>query len=145
MGGDRPLDFDFIPELLRADPGSLQFTEYVERFLESEKILEAIHISQIGLSHNPDCYEGRLLLAQAYYKSGAVPFAVREIEHLVAKLPENEHLEKLLAKLAPDRVSLTKAHSKKPGVDPVKETKDHDETVAESEFNLDELDLLNDD
>ncbi len=113
---------------------SLEFTDRAEGLRLSGKLEEALSVVLKGLSDNPDAHRGRLVLARIFYEKGYLPFAVREVEHLVRQVPSNAALKKLLGTLAPDR-----------GGEIQGSTGSVEDTVAESEFDLDALALLEDD
>ena len=109
---------------------SVDFADRAEGLRISGKLDDALTIAMTGLSENPDAHRGRLVLARILYEKGYLPFAVREVEQLVREVPSNTAVRKLLETLAPDRVL---------GGPRITTTND---TVAESEFDLDALALL---
>lgn len=109
---------------------SVDFVDRAEGLRISGKLDEALAMALKGLSENPEECRGRLVLARIFYEKGYLPFAVREVEHLARQVPSNTALKKLLGTLAPDR-----------GGD-IPSTAAAEDTVAESEFDLDALALL---
>jgi len=116
--------------VLLEDPGNPYFAEVSENLRKEGRYAEAYRVCFAGLSANPNCHVGRLALARLFYDQGFFPFAVRELEVLRSKLPENKTLLKLLMKLSPERVET-------PVASQVPET-----TLAEVEFDFREIDLL---
>ena len=109
---------------------SVDFADRAEGLRISGKLDDALILAMAGLSENPDAHRGRLVLARIFYEKGYLPFAVREVEQLVREIPSNAAIRKLLETLAPDRVI--------GGPNTIVA----EDTVAESEFDLDALALL---
>ena len=120
-----------MQNILAQEPGNPIFADYIALLIAHEKLGEAILVGMRGLSNNPECYKGRLLLAHAMFRSAYVPFAVREVQILCEKFPQHMHLKSLLERLAP---SLTTASTVK-NVGQIEE-------VADVEFDIDDLDKL---
>jgi predicted Zn-dependent protease len=112
--------------ILEAEPGDPVFAEYAERLRASGRHGEAIEICLRGLSSNPSCHGGRLVLARTFYEKGYHPFAQREVEQLARDLPDSRTVQQLRARLC--------------GGASQNETRE--ERVAEAEFDIDELELI---
>ena len=110
------------------DAGSPVFAELAELLRKQGRHSEALEFCLSGLSKNPSCHLGRLVLARLFYDRQWYSFAVRELEVLRAALPESKTVAKLLEKLSPGS-SLS-------------ESAPETETVAETDFDFDELDLI---
>ena len=119
---------------MEKDPGDPIFAEFAEKLVASGQQKEAVEICLKGLSKNPECHRGRLALAYAFFKSGYIPFALREIEYLSYFLPENQALKKLLNKFDPIAINSTTAGELVSG-----------EELADMEFDLDALQEIDDD
>lgn len=118
---------DRLRVLVESDPGDPAFADYATLLIEQERVSDAIWVCLKGLSRNPEFHRGRLLLAQAFFRAGFLPFAAREVQLLCSQLPENELLLNLYQRLAPN------------GEGPVNHVQDGDEEseVAEVEFDVD--------
>lgn len=103
------------------------FAESAENLRRSGKLEEALKVCLQGLSANPAHHKGRLVLARVFFEMGYLPFAIREIEELCEALPESKSLQRLRDKLSPQ---------------PAEASGGAEETVAEADFDLDELDLI---
>lgn len=114
-------------EVLRADPGNPVFAECAEELRLSGHWLEGIRVCLSGLSANPSCHRGRLVLARIYFEQGFIPFSVREVELLRKSLPELKSIQRLYDRFYP-------------GGAPIGET--GDTTVAESDFDISEIELV---
>lgn len=88
--------------LLREDPGNPAFPAYAESLINQGKPLEALEVCLAGLSVNPTCHKGKLLLARIYFERSYIPFAVRELQELRLALPDNKYITRLLERLAPE-------------------------------------------
>lgn len=120
--------------LLDDDPGNPVFAEYAELLINEGRREEALLLCLKGLSHNPTYQLGRLMLARAYYESSMFPFALRELEGLRAEMPQISALKKLVEALCgsmKDYPSNTAAQT--------------DGEVAETEFELEALELIEQD
>ena len=116
-------------ELLIREPGNPVFAELAAYLISQEHFGEAILTCMRGLSVNPDCHKGRLILAHALFRSGFTPFAVRELQLLCNSFPDHRYLKNLLSKLDPTLL--------------VNSSSDHSEAssreVADVEFDVDVL------
>lgn len=117
---------------LDSDPGDPIFVEVAERFRVEGNLPSALAVLLRGLSANPSVHKGRLILAHVLYQMECIPFAVKELKILTAAVPESESVRKLLLALAPDSLN-----EQTPSSESGKE-----ETVAATEFDLDDLELL---
>lgn len=93
----KPEEYEAI---LADDPGNPAFVRYADSLAPKDPV-RAIHVCMRGLSANPTDLHGRVLLANLLYAQGLIPFAVNELRILQSRLPENQIVTKLLAKLAP--------------------------------------------
>ena len=122
------------------DPGNPAFVDLAELFRTSERPIDGILTCLRGLSANPSCYRGRLLLARLYYESNFAPFAIRELAILYEELPDNKTIARLLSKLSngqPDHEPRAGAH----GID---QKPNKQEIIAEADFDFSDLDLIED-
>lgn len=126
-----------LQELVQHDAGHPAFVELAEGLYRRGAIKEALEVCLKGLSRNPAAHVGRLLLARIYFDIESYPFAIREVELLCRALPNVQTLRKLLERLAPSRAARLPA----PEVLAAKASA----TVAETDFSLEELDLLAED
>jgi hypothetical protein len=126
---------DKIKEKLLEDPGNPVFAEFAEYLRRKRLMTEAMGICLSGLSANPSCHPGRLVLARIYYSLSYMPFASRELEALLTVFPEDQSLRRLVLALNPtfteirpdDRqLSLGGAET----------------LIAETAFDMGDLDLL---
>ena len=120
--------------LLRDDPGNPAFANFAESLLNQGKWSEALEVCLAGLSSNPSCHKGRLLLARVYFERNHLPFAVREVRELLDALPENKFIRRLLERLSPE--SAASSGHRTTG------NTGEEKTVAEAEFDIGEIDLL---
>ncbi len=133
-------------EILQNDAGNPIFVDVAESYRSNGEMREALDVCLKGLSANPSCHLGRLVLARVFYERGDLPFAAREVRELCSQLPEIESLRRLFKSLAPDgqhEVPLSAQISSQPV--PVKVEPSGNDTVAEAEFDLDEIDILEED
>lgn len=91
--------------LLEEDPGNEVFSEYAEILRCQGRHYEALDVCLAGLSVNPSCHPGRLLLARIFYERGFTAFSARELKELVLALPEQKSLKRLLEEIAPELLS----------------------------------------
>ena len=117
---------------LDSDPGDPIFVEVAERLRVEGNLPSALAVALRGLSANPSVHKGRLVLAHVLYQMECLPFAVKELQILSAAVPESESVRKLLLALAPD--SLNEGTQLKDSSE--------GETIAATEFDLDDLELL---
>lgn len=115
------------------DSGNPAFAELAEILRKRGEHSAALEMCLTGLSKNPTCHLGRLVLARVFYDRRMYAFAVRELEALHLALPQSKTITKLLEKLSPGSLSekLESAGVAQP-----------DETVAETDFDFEELDLI---
>jgi hypothetical protein len=118
-----------LRETLAADPGNPAFVDLAALLMAKEAFAEGIQVCLRGLSVNPDCHKGRLLLAHLMFRSGFIPFAAREVAYLCQMFPEHSYLASLLAKLDPGFVQPANAAEPLAGRE-----------VADVEFDPDALD-----
>jgi hypothetical protein len=125
------LSEDDYKALISEDAGHVAFVAYADLLRSTGRWPEAVEVCLAGLTANPANHKGRLVLARLYYDRGYIPFAVRELEILTRALPQNEPVRKLLERLTGAPVAV---NGEAP---PVK-----DDTIAEAEFDLGEIDLI---
>ena len=89
---------------------------------------------------NPMDPRGRLLLAELFYRGGSPELAVEEVARLSKRIPESESLSRLLKALDP----LSQQGETLSGEDSAEQYPGPDEkgVVAEVEFDLDDIGLL---
>jgi predicted Zn-dependent protease len=92
---------DETKELLEREPGNPVFAELAAYLISQELLGEAILTCMRGLSVNPDCHKGRLILAHALFRSGFTPFAAKELQLLCKAFPDHKYLKNLLSRLDP--------------------------------------------
>lgn len=127
-------------KILAANPGDPRFAEYAEELRCAGELTAAQQVCFCGLNANPDCHLGRLALAQIFYQQGHIAFAVREIKDLLKRCPELVSLQKLLHTLEPDAdLAQLQPNISSQG------SPDNEATVAEVEFEFDDLDLIKSD
>ncbi len=123
-------------ESIAEDPGNPAFADLAEQLRGEGKLSETIEVCLAGLSSNPSCFKGRLVLARAFLQKGFVPFAQREIEQLCVALPDNTALQKLADKLDVRPAASTG------GTSSSVKTSNLDSLVAEAELNFDDIELI---
>ena len=121
-----------LRKTLASDAGNPAFVELAEILRGRGASTEALETCLSGLSRNPTCHQGRLILARLFYERGMFGFAVREIEALREAMPDSKTLLKLQEKLSPGSTSAQ--------VEPAKLAQS--EVVAETDFDFDELELI---
>ncbi|MBN8550138.1 MAG: hypothetical protein J0M12_12545 [Deltaproteobacteria bacterium] len=126
-----------LRQIVKEDPGNPLFAELAEQLRKSGQHAEALDICLSGLSKNPSCHVGRLVLARVFFDRQMFPFAVRELEALRAALPQSKTIAKLLEKLSPG------ASQNPVSVAPAAPSEA--ETFAETDFDFEELDLIGQD
>ena len=128
-----------ISSILESDPGNPEFADYANELRHGGKLSDALLVCLRGLSANPACQRGRLILARTYVDLKLIPFALRELEQLQAEMPQNQLIPRLLSTIDPGHKA--QASSVEPGSTDSPEA----ETIAEAEFGFDELDLIEED
>lgn len=119
---------------LRDDPSSDTYVELAQALRQSGRFLEALETLFKALTDAPDHAPARLLLARVFLQLGFRPFAIRELQELRVKFPQNRALERLLEKVAPDYLA-GEGDSAASG---------KEETVAEADFDFDDIALIED-
>jgi len=119
-------------DLLAKDPGNTIFAEYADSLRESGDYDAAVLVCLRGLSVNYNFQRGRLVLSRVFYEMNCIPFAIEQVKILVSSLPENKVLRRLLKKLTGGQGN----------VDVDSKPASADDTVAEADFDFDEIDLL---
>jgi lipopolysaccharide biosynthesis regulator YciM len=133
------MDNPEYPSILETDPGNPEFADYADKLRRSSQFGEAMIVCLKGLSANPACQRGRLILARTYFDQKLIPFALKELEQLLIEIPDNQLLAKLISTIAPGH----KLPSSPSTVGEPVSTEA--ETVAEAEFAFEELDLIEED
>jgi hypothetical protein len=118
---------------VQQNPGDPAFADLIALLMARDAFGEAILVGLKGVSSNPDCHKGRLLLAHALFRAGCVPFAAREIGELITEFPDKVHLKNLLNRLRPDSVTSGVLAG---------EALEEGKEVADIEFDPDALDEL---
>ena len=119
---------DFV-SLLAEDKGNPEFADYAAMLMKGGRDREALDVCLAGLSANPSCHSGRLVLARVFFRLKFVPFAIREISYLCNELPESNSMKRLLEKISGVAVSASQVVTPKGQV----------ETIAEAEFDMDAI------
>lgn len=110
------------------DPGDPAFADLADAYRRRGDYQGAFDLCLNGLTANPDCIRGRVVLARLFYERLHFSFAARELREVYQALPGNPYARKLLEALsAEDRFS--------PGHE------DEGRVLAEVEFSLHSLDL----
>lgn len=110
-----------VRSVLETDPANPVYTSFAEELIEESNYQEAISICLAGLSKDQTNVIGRLLLAQAFFESGFIPFAKRELLFIQEQAPESKAVTRLLRLL---------------GAEKRVENKQEEEAVAEVEFEF---------
>lgn len=121
---------DDLKAIIREDPANPVFSDLADLLRKKGGHLEALKVCLDGLSLNPKDHKGRLALARIFYDLNHTPFAVREVQELCREFPKSEHLKKLLQKLSPGNIAEPP---------PVATPSDASNTVAESDFDFDDI------
>ncbi|MBX7143741.1 MAG: hypothetical protein K1X79_04770 [Oligoflexia bacterium] len=129
-----PFDEKDLQTLVQNDAGHPAFVELAEGLYGRGLLKEALEVCLKGLSRNPSAHIGRLLLARIYFELECYPFAIREIELLCRALPKVQTLRRILERLAPARAA------RLPAAEVL--ASNASATVAETDFSIEELDLL---
>ena len=119
---------------LQDDPTGENYVQLAQTLRKAGRFSEAMETLLRGLSELPDHAPARLLLARVFLQLGYRPFAVRELQELRSRFPENRPLERLFEKVAPDYLAGS-ADS-----DPSTMAS----TVAEADFDFDDIALIDD-
>lgn len=90
---------------------------------------EALVKCLCGVDSEPNAHQGQLLLARMLFELGCNRLCVRELQELNQKLPDSKVLRRLLEKFGMQPSSL-------------QFTESTPETVAEADFDLDELEMM---
>lgn len=93
---------DEYTEILGKDPGNPVFAEYAEELRAGGERTKALEVCLAGLTANPSCPRGRLVLARVYYELGFFPFAQRELDQLSKEMPDSKLVAKLIERLRED-------------------------------------------
>jgi hypothetical protein len=121
-----------IKEKLLEDPGNPVFAEFAEYLRRKRQMADAMSICLSGLSANPSCHSGRLVLARIYYSLSYIPFASRELEFLLSFFPEDQSLRRLVLALNPTFTEVKEGTS----------SGNAETLIAETAFDMGDLDLL---
>jgi predicted Zn-dependent protease len=135
-----------VRERLSKEPGNPIFAEFAEYLRRKKDYAEALNVCFSGLSSNPSCHVGRLVLARIFYNLDYAPFAARELETLLRVTSEDESLRRLVLALNPMFVE-SEAGSTAKGNDTAKANstvKANDTIIAETVFDMGSIDLLED-
>ncbi|MBX7138240.1 MAG: hypothetical protein K1X83_09670 [Oligoflexia bacterium] len=127
-----------IGAVLERDPGNPLFARQAEELRKAGALNEALLSCLKGLSHNPACHEGRLVLARVLFQLDFIPFAVREVQELRKAFPQSRSVEKLLMAIAPD-IAVQPGAEKEAEQAPAGES---DGTLAEADFDIEDLELI---
>jgi hypothetical protein len=95
---DRILELE---ALVLADPGDSAFAELADIYRRGGDYGGALDLCYNGLSANPACHLGRVVLARVFYERLQFPFAIRELRELYLLDPKNIFVSKLLSMLSP--------------------------------------------
>ena len=77
---------DELNATFASDPGNPLFAELADMLRQKGEHLKAIEVCLSGLSSNPECAKGRLMLARIYYERSYLPFAIGELKELARQL-----------------------------------------------------------
>lgn len=91
-----PPHFREYLERFKEDPTSRIFAPLAEAYRRMGKVEEAIEICKKGLEHHSDFHGGRVALAKCYIDEKNFEAAKRELELVVANVPENLLAQRLL-------------------------------------------------
>lgn len=91
--------FKELKHKFRENPGDPIFAEYAECLRQVKRYSVAISVCLKGLTLNPTCDRGRLVLSRIYYDCGYRQFAINELSFLYQKYPENLYIERLLSQI----------------------------------------------
>lgn len=122
------------------DPGDPAFAELADAYRRRGDYQGALDLCFNGLTANPGCLRGRVVLARLFYERLHFPLAVRELLEVLRTVPGNPYARKLLQALAPTEYLSTAGQGRI--------SSDHSaasEVIAEAEFDLSSLDLFKED
>jgi len=121
-----------IEEALKGDPTDPRFTILIKNYTQKGRYVDALLVALGGLSYCPDNYLARVLLARIFFELGFVPFALRELQVLRECVQDASTLDKLI-----DKISPIIKNSKEVQIEDEEER-----TIADQEFEVEELELL---
>lgn len=161
------MDREELELIVSADPGNSLFANLAELLREDGKLDRAFNVCFAGLSQNPGCHKGRLILARLYYESGFVPFAIKELEEIYRSLESSQSstqfISKLLKRLGSgladqpiaaknsvnqdnlNQISVQDKIAQQPSqhiLGPDIDSSQSEEVLAEVDFDLEEIDLI---
>ena len=139
------MDSNDIEKRLASDPGDPVFVLVAKALIEQGETFQSYEILLAGLSHNPDCHEGRLVLAKLYFEQDFLPFCVKELRYIAEKLPNNKSVRRLLDKFGSDSSNVEESQEKPSDLKASGSSatlSSSEETVAEMELGFDDIDLL---
>lgn len=110
------------------NPGDPAFAELADVYRRRGDYQGAFDLCLNGLTANPACIRGRVVLARLFYERLHFPFAARELREVCTTLPANPYARKLLEALSPEN-ALSPA------------SVELGKVLAEVEFNFNSLDL----
>jgi len=130
-----------MEEALRNDPGNPLFADLADEFRKEGNFSKAMEICLAGLSSAENNLKGKLVLARIYYQQGYLPFAVRELRELCELRPESQRLRRLLELLSPQTHPGHPKEHQSTGAAQEATTEEEAKTLAEAEFDFDDLDF----
>lgn len=142
-----------LPQELQEDPGDPAFLDVAQNFKEEGEPLKAVAVCLRGLSANPSFHLGRLLLARLYVELECFPFALDELERIHEDMPHVDSLSRLIERLSPGASEVSEdtyegaeeSLEEELGTQPErKSSKKEEETLAETDFDFEELDMMDD-
>ncbi len=92
-------DIKMYEERLAQDPDSYLFARLAEIYLKVDLIDDALHIARRGVEKYPAYITGLRVLAMACYAKGLHDECRRALETVVAAIPEDAQVQRLLGKL----------------------------------------------
>lgn len=116
------------------DPGDPVFAELADLYRRRGDYQGAFDLCFNGLTANPDCVRGRIVLARLFYERLHFSFAARELREVCQALPGNVFARKLLQAISPGDAFSPPS----PTIIPPPTMGD---VLAEMELDLDSLDL----
>ena len=139
-----PLADSDYEKILNQDPGNAVFAEFADILRSRYDYNRALRVCFSGLSSNPTCTHGRLVLARLFYEQSYTNFAVRELKELKVQLPDSKALETILNKLAPD-IAVEKVAFEYSEEKVTQSSEEAEQALAEGEFDLDDIELIDSD